>query len=65
MTEAGRSLAGVMSLDQCWQVSETWYAGRLDLGYQRPALDDFQSLLRRAGLAGDAWSLRAPAVSAS
>jgi hypothetical protein len=61
MADAGRSLAGVMTLDQCWQVSETWYAGRLDLGYQRPALDSFQSLLRGAGLTGDAWSLTVPA----
>ena len=57
MTEAGTSLAGVMTLDQCWAVSATWYAGRLGMNYQRPPLEHFQSLLHGEGLVGDAWSL--------
>jgi len=57
MTEAGTSLAGMMTLDQCWSVSETWYAGRLAMNYQRMPLEHFQSLLREVGLVGDAWSL--------
>jgi hypothetical protein len=49
-----------MTLDQCWSLSETWYAGRLDLGYERPAMEHFQRLLREAGLVGDGWSLTPP-----
>lgn len=50
-----------MTLDQCWRLSATWYAGRLDAGYERPPAEHFQRLLRGVGLAGDAWSLAAPA----
>ena len=46
-----------MTVEQCWAVSEHWYAGRLDLGYARPAPTHFQALLRGVGLAGEAWSL--------
>ncbi len=62
MTDAGTSLAGSMTVEQCWALSETWYAGRLDLGYRRPPLDTFQSLLQGVGLVGDAWSLTPPAA---
>jgi hypothetical protein len=60
MTDRGESLVACMTLDQCWTLSETWYAGRLDRHYQRPPLDSFQELLRRAGLVGEAWSLTGP-----
>jgi hypothetical protein len=49
-----------MTIDQCWAVSETWYEGRLDLGYLRPPLQRFQDILTSAGLRGDAWSLFGP-----
>lgn len=60
MTEAKASLAGVMTLDQCWAISETWYEGRLDLDYERPPLAHFQGLLRGVGLVGDTWALEPP-----
>ena len=60
MSSAGETLATSMTLDQCWAISETWYAGRLDLNYQRPPLDHFQRVLGGAGLVGDAWSLSPP-----
>ena len=60
MMGKGESLAGCMTLDQCWTLSETWYAGRLDRHYQRPRLDSFQELLREVGLVGEAWSLTGP-----
>ena len=60
MTEAKASLAGVMTLDQCWAISETWYEGRLDLDYERPPLEHFQGLLRRVGLVGHTWALAPP-----
>jgi hypothetical protein len=46
-----------MTLDQCWSLSRTWYAGRLDLDYRRPGVEHFQALLGAAGLVGDAWAL--------
>jgi hypothetical protein len=49
-----------MTLDQCWRLSETWYAGRLAREYDRPAREHFQRLLAAAGLVGDAWSLTPP-----
>jgi len=49
-----------MTLEQCWTISEIWYAGRLDLDYERPPVDYFQRLLRGAGLVGEAWSLLPP-----
>jgi len=60
MTDRGESLVACMTLDQCWTLSETWYAGRLDRHYQRLPLDSFQELLCRAGLVGEAWSLAKP-----
>jgi len=60
MASAGETLATSMTLDQCWIISETWYAGRLDTDHQRPPLDHFQRLLGGAGLVGDAWSLTPP-----
>lgn len=61
-TETGTSLAAVMTLDQCWTVSETWYEGRLELDYERPPLEHFQALLRSVQLEGDAWSLTPPSA---
>jgi hypothetical protein len=60
MKSVRETLATSMTLDQCWTISETWYAGRLDVDYQRPPLDHFQRLLREAGLVGEAWSLSPP-----
>ncbi len=60
MSAAGEKLAASMTLNQCWALSESWYSGRLDLGYQRPPLDHFQRLLQDAGLVGDAWALSPP-----
>jgi hypothetical protein len=57
VTARGESLAGFMTLDQCWTLSDGWYAGRLDRHYQRPPLDRFQELLNRAGLVGEGWLL--------
>ncbi len=58
--EAGTSLAGIMTLDQCWALSEAWYERRLELDYERPPLEHFQALLRSVQLEGDAWSLTPP-----
>ncbi|HTP24189.1 MAG TPA: hypothetical protein VMK12_00835 [Anaeromyxobacteraceae bacterium] len=52
-----------MTLNQCWALSETWYAGRFDIGYQRPLLDHFQRLLQGVGLVGDAWALSPPRLA--
>ena len=60
MTSVGETLATLMTLDQCWAISETWYAGRLDPDYQRPPIDHFKRLLQGAGLVGEAWSLSPP-----
>jgi len=49
MTSAGETLATSMTLDQCWAISETWYAGRLGLDYQRPPLDYFSDFYRGLG----------------
>jgi hypothetical protein len=60
MSETGEDMASSMTLDQCWALSATWYAGRLELGYQRPPADHFQRLLHGVGLVGDAWALSLP-----
>jgi len=49
-----------MTLDQCWALSENWYAGRLGANYERPPAAHFQALLGAVGLTGDAWSLAPP-----
>jgi len=63
MAQAGEKLPAFMTLSQCWALSETWYRGRLDIGYQRPPLDHFQRLLQQAGLVGDAWALSPPRLA--
>jgi hypothetical protein len=60
MSGAKENMASSMTLDQCWALSENWYAGRLDVGYQRSPLDHYQRLLRGVGLVGDAWALSPP-----
>jgi hypothetical protein len=60
MSKAREDMASSMTLDQCWALSASWYAGRLDIGYQRPPLDHFQRLLHGVGLVGDVWSLSPP-----
>jgi len=60
MASVREALATSMTLEQCWTISEIWYAGRLDLDYERPPVDYFQRLLRGAGLVGEAWSLLPP-----
>jgi len=49
-----------MTLDQCWRLSETWYAGRLAREHERRPLEHSQRLLADAGLVGEAWSLTPP-----
>jgi hypothetical protein len=49
-----------MTIDQCVSLSETWYEGRLEPGYERPPLDHYQGLLRSVGLVGEAWALTPP-----
>lgn len=46
-----------MTLDQCWAVSATWYAGRLDLDWQRPPVQRYQALLREHGLVDPFWEI--------
>ncbi len=39
-----------MTLDQCWEISATWYEGRLDEALRRRPVAAYQALLDGAGL---------------
>ncbi len=56
-TATAKPLAAMMTLGQCWAISETWYEGRLDRAYAPPTVAQRQAVLARAGLVGPEWSL--------
>lgn len=48
---------GFMTVEQQWELSRTWYAGRLEPGFRRRTLDEAQAVLEGIGLTDPFWSL--------
>lgn len=46
-----------MTLGQQWELSRTWFAGRLEPGFRRRTLEEAQAVLEGIGLTGPFWSL--------
>jgi hypothetical protein len=46
-----------MTIDQCWRLSATWYAGRLDLDHVPQTTAERQAQLAAVGLVGPDWEL--------
>lgn len=57
-----RSLArgGTMSLEQCWQLANAWYADKLAPDWRRKTLDEAMAAFAQIGLVGDFWDLSKP-----
>jgi hypothetical protein len=48
----------VVSLDRLWTLARSWYANRLDYGWQPRTPDAMEELFAQAGLTGDFWRVR-------
>jgi len=49
----------VVTMDQLWQLAESWYGTRLEAGARRPGPVEMRSIFESIGLAGDFWDPQA------
>jgi hypothetical protein len=47
----------VLSFEQVWRLSVSWYSGRQNAGWKRPAPGEMAALFEGAGLTGDFWKV--------
>ena len=46
-----------MPIQKCWELARRWYAGRLEIDWQRPDQAQIQQLFAELGLEGEFWDL--------
>jgi len=46
-----------LTLEQQWELSRTWFEGRLDPNFARRTTEEARVVFERIGLAGPFWSL--------
>jgi hypothetical protein len=46
-----------MPIQTCWELAQKWYSGRLAKDWNRPSIDETQSLFNRLNLDGQFWEL--------
>jgi hypothetical protein len=49
----------LISLEQLWFLSQTWYGNRLTVDSRRPAADEMVEIFARIGLDGPFWDPKA------
>lgn len=49
----------MISLDQLWNLSVTWYGNRLTVDSRRPAPDEMVEIFAKIGLKGPFWNPKA------
>ena len=55
--QRGTAHGAFLTLEQQWQLSRTWYAGRLEPDWRRRTVEQAQAVLDGIGLTGAFWSL--------
>ena len=55
--QRGTPRGAFLTLEQQWQLSRTWFAGRLTPDFRRRTLDEAQAVFEAIGLTGPLWSL--------
>jgi hypothetical protein len=53
--EKGVPLRPLVSIDQLWTLSTTWYSTRLQAESRRPKPDEMRGIFAGLGLEGDFW----------
>jgi hypothetical protein len=48
----------VVPLDRIWALARSWYADRLDYGWQPRTPEAMEQLFAKAGLTGDFWRVQ-------
>ncbi len=48
-----------MSPEQCWQLAQAWYSGKLSPDWRRKTLEESEAMLASIGLTEPFWNLRA------
>ena len=51
----GHPLRPLVSMDQLWSLSTTWYETRLEKHSRRPKADEMRAIFAGIGLDGDFW----------
>jgi hypothetical protein len=46
-----------MTIAQAWDLSQRWYATRLDRDFRRPTADEARAIFAAVGLSGAFWQL--------
>jgi len=57
LKRTGHERGYVMDLGTLWRLAQSWYAGRLDRGYQRREPSEAKEYFRSVGLRGPFWGL--------
>jgi hypothetical protein len=52
-------LRPMITLDQLWSLSVTWYGNRLTIDSRRPAPDEMVEIFAKIGLTGPFWDPKA------
>jgi Alkylmercury lyase len=55
--QTGLERGASFSLEQMWQLADSWYRNRLSPEWRRRAPEDAQRVLTDVGLVGDFWKL--------
>ena len=54
----GSQMRPLVSIDQLWVLSTTWYSTRLQRDSRRPQPDEMRQIFAEIGLEGDFWDPR-------
>ena len=53
--ERGTAMRPLVTMDQLWQLSTTWYSTRLQENSRRPKPEEMRMIFASIGLHGDFW----------
>ena len=53
--ERGHSVRPIVTMDQLWELSTTWYSTRLEPTSRRPKPDEMREIFAHIGLTGEFW----------
>lgn len=58
----GRTRGALLTLEQCWQLAQGWYARRLAPNWRRHTPAEAAAVFTGIGLTGDFWAPAQPAA---
>jgi len=57
LDETGHGRGYTASTQTMYELSQDWYAGRMEVGWEPPTAEEAEAIFSRHGLAGEFWRL--------